>query len=82
MVYQAVTGRGPPGELHILTVWKPSVETVALRRLPKTVRGWQNYELKQAGEAAAIYSWKWWVNGGLMVGKWWFYGDLMVINGD
>lgn len=36
------------GELHILTVWKPSVETVALRRLPKTVRGWQNYELKQA----------------------------------
>ena len=31
-----------------MTVWKPSVETVALRRLPKTVRGWQNYELKQA----------------------------------
>eukprot|EP00438_Fugacium_kawagutii_P005715 Skav208069 [mRNA] locus=scaffold936:227039:239353:- [translate_table: standard] len=31
-----------------MTVWKPSVETVALRRLPKTVRGWQNFELKQA----------------------------------
>ena len=58
MVYQAVTGPGVLGELHILTVWKPSVETVALRRLPKTVRGWQNYELKQAGEAPAISSWR------------------------
>jgi len=38
----------PYGELHIMTVWKPSVETVLSRRLPKTVRGWKNFELKQA----------------------------------
>lgn len=43
------------GELHIMTVWKPSQETVALRRLPKSVRAWQNYELKQALKGTAMH---------------------------
>ena len=34
-----------------MTVWKPSVETVLSRRLPKTVRGWKNFELKQVGHS-------------------------------
>eukprot|EP00913_Durusdinium_trenchii_P032575 g30495.t2 len=43
------------GELHLMTVWKPSQETVALRRLPKTVRGWQSWELKQALKGTAMH---------------------------
>ena len=30
-------------------------ETVALRRLPKTVRGWQSWELKQALKGTAMH---------------------------
>ncbi|CAE7403436.1 fadB [Symbiodinium sp. KB8] len=38
----------PYGELHIMTLWRPSQETAITRRLPKKVQVWQSYELKQA----------------------------------
>eukprot|EP00931_Biecheleriopsis_adriatica_P059754 TRINITY_DN35814_c0_g1_i1.p1 TRINITY_DN35814_c0_g1~~TRINITY_DN35814_c0_g1_i1.p1 ORF type:complete len:3403 (-),score=723.69 TRINITY_DN35814_c0_g1_i1:308-10516(-) len=37
----------PYGEVHIVTIWRPSQETAQSRRLPRTVRAWQSYERKQ-----------------------------------
>lgn len=55
------------GELHIMTIWRPSVETAYIRRLPRTVRGWQTFELKQALKGTSmhdpIYDVQAWVRG-------------------
>mmetsp|Transcript_18850 Transcript_18850/g.33157 ORF Transcript_18850/g.33157 Transcript_18850/m.33157 type:complete len:3464 (-) Transcript_18850:114-10505(-) len=43
------------GELHIMTLWKPAVETAQSRRMPKTVKGWQSYDLKQVMRGVTMH---------------------------
>ena len=43
------------GELHIMTLWRPSQETAMSRRLPRKVQVWQSYELKQAMKNTSMH---------------------------